>query len=283
MKDLRFMDDYRRFNNLIFLILIFTNIACDNFKLIIPLYNEVDDARMQEYIYCFEKNITNKYIDEILVVYDNSKDDDQNKLLNYLKAKKCKIEYITGRSTFSYCFNLANEIYPNQKIILSNGDIYFDDTLQLLDNFDFIGKLVVLTRWDIMADGSLKLIKKLSLDSWIFKTPIKKFKSDFQMGVPGCEHSITYYAILSDLKLLNPSLSIKSVHVHQTEKRNYQKRIDSIPLPADHKFLMQGYINDLIINQFQPSSKQNSQNNSTQSNFLYFTTQKRMPRIINVY
>ena len=41
--------------------------------------------------------------------------------------------------------------------MLSNGDIFFNETLQALDNYDLTGKMLALTRWSLTAAGNLFL------------------------------------------------------------------------------------------------------------------------------
>lgn len=82
-----------------------TNIpAPGKFKLLTTLYNEKKEKRYREFITCIENNLKNTLIDTIHVVYDTCKDDGQTSvLLEYLKSKKIKISYISGRASFGIC------------------------------------------------------------------------------------------------------------------------------------------------------------------------------------
>ena len=134
----------------------------EKFKLIIGLYNETGIERSNEYITCLKNNMMHDSIDEIHVVYDTSKDDEINYLLNYLKVTKVKISYIQERPSFGYFFNLINNYYPDSKVILSNADIYFNETLRLLENYPLANKFLALTRWDVKEDGSIEIFKQYS-------------------------------------------------------------------------------------------------------------------------
>ena len=122
--------------------------SCKQFVLITSLYNETNEARRQEYITCLKNNITHPMIKKIHIIYDKAKDDKNNNFRTVLKnlamqePKKLKITIISGRPSYSYCFELANTKYPNSSVILSNGDIFFNETLQTLDNYDLTGKML---------------------------------------------------------------------------------------------------------------------------------------------
>lgn len=230
-------------------ILIFSNLFFYNFGLInngfallINLYNEKKLERICEYIICLEENLKNKCIKKIHVIYDTSKDDGNCLLLNYLKRKEVLIKFINKRPTYEDFFNLSNSIYSNSKIIISNADIFFDETLDLLLNYDLNNKFIGLTRWNINKGGRSTLYLPRSQDSWIFQTPIKKFKSDFELGVLGCEHALMYNAIKNKFITLNPCFSIKTHHLHLSGIRNYSKN-DHIKYLPGYEFLKHSYLN----------------------------------------
>lgn len=209
--------------------------ASKPFTLITVLYNETHPQRMQEFITCLEHNLAHPAIHAVHIVYDQIKDDAKNELLTILKRKKLAISYVKGRPTFGYCFNLANSQYPNARIIVCNGDIYFNKTLHALDKVDFANKFFALTRWDVMEDGSLHIFKQfkadgsfddkmsyLSQDAWIFETPLKKFiNPEFHMGTWACDGYIAYQAYISGLDISNPALSVQACHLHQSKIRHW--------------------------------------------------------------
>ncbi|HJZ23198.1 MAG TPA: hypothetical protein VJ201_01975, partial [Candidatus Babeliales bacterium] len=218
---------------LIFFAIFNIQIGAENFKLITVLYNEKNPARTKEYLTCLNHNLNHELIDTILVIYDTSADDQNNTILNYLKTKKVTISYANSRQTYGYCFELANKLYPNSKIILSNADIYFNETLNLLRDYDLTGQFLALTRWNITKDNSLELFKQYprgkfnkdwsesSQDVWIFKTPLHITKAiQIQLGIMNCDSRIAYEAFQSGLKVTNPCLTIQCCHLHRTNIRN---------------------------------------------------------------
>ncbi|MDR3646390.1 MAG: hypothetical protein P4L22_02500 [Candidatus Babeliales bacterium] len=222
---------------------IFLNNLSQGFILFTSLYNETNLDRICEYIICLEANLKNKMIKKIHILYDKSKDDDKCLLHAYLKQKKVIINYISKRPTYEEIFNLSNSIYPKSRIIISNADIYFDESLNLLSNYSLKNKFMGLTRWDVKKGGATKLYRNLSQDSWIYKTPIKNFKSDFELGVLGCENALIEQVLKNKFKAENPCFSIITYHLHLSGIRNYDKQfyIKTGPeyIPLNHSSLGQ--------------------------------------------
>ncbi len=209
------------------------------FVLIIPLYNEINENRTNEYITCLMKNLAHKSIEQVHVIYDTSKDSEKNRIFTYLKNNaNIRITFSNKRPSYEYCFQLANSFYPGKKIILSNADMFFNDTLALLENYDFTNTFFALTRWNCLNDGSLEIFKQYnaqgkfiktdsesSQDVWIFKTPIKHINcDDICLGLMACDSVIAYRAQKSGLIVKNPCLTIQCCHLHLTEKKDYTKQ-----------------------------------------------------------
>ena len=198
-----------------------------NFQLLIPLYDEQNDARINEYIECLNKNLKNKFIDKIHIFYDTTEKTKEKKLLKYLlnkKDDKILIRYTDGRLSYRYCFEYVNKECYGKKIIISNADIYFDDSLRLLEKFNFNNIILALCRWEI----SKKSIKpggyQRLQDSWIFSSPIKVFiPNEIKIGTPSCDNYFVLYAKKNNFLVIDPSLDIKNYHLHLSNVRNYLK------------------------------------------------------------
>ncbi len=205
--------------------------SANRFNLITFLYNETDEDRIAEYITCLKKNLQHALIDKIHVIYDTSKDDGENRILTYMRSQDIDIEYINGRPTYEYCFKVANCLYPNSLVILSNADIYFNDSLNLFELYDFSNKFLALTRWNVLSDNTIAIYTwpggkkaEYSQDAWIFKTPLRKIENGgIFLGEPGCDGKIAKQVFLSGLKVLNPCLSIQCCHFHLSAIRHYEK------------------------------------------------------------
>ncbi|HEB41893.1 MAG TPA: hypothetical protein ENI08_02650 [Candidatus Dependentiae bacterium] len=112
-------------------------------------------------------------------------DKEKNELLQFLCSKDVEITYHSGRPSYGFCFQLAQRNYPEYKIILCNGDIYFNETLTKLVEYDLTGKFLALTRWDERSDSKLVPYRRMrrrdttdSQDAWIFQLPLLPFEQD---------------------------------------------------------------------------------------------------------
>lgn len=140
-------------------------------------------------------------------------------LAEFPNRDKIRQIVIGERLTYERAFRYANE-WPEPVIwLLSNADIYFDDTLRFLSGVDFTDQIFALTRHNVMPDGSLKFMSPEyahgSQDAWIFATPVplEKMFTSFYLGIPGCDHRIAYELIIAGYLVLNPSLTIIVRHL----------------------------------------------------------------------
>ncbi|TET05944.1 hypothetical protein E3J79_04095 [Candidatus Dependentiae bacterium] len=193
------------------------------FTLVTVLYNERNKWRISEYIKCLDINLKHNSIKKICVIYDVSHDEKSQSLPihDYLKSKNVLIQYINGRPTYGYCFFLIKDIFPNSKIIISNADIYFNNTLGILEDYDLTNKFIALTRWNVDARGNLIPFREKGIDmigsqdTWIFQTPLPHFeRDDIHIGTGYCDSCIMYQAHKAGLTVINPCLSIQCCHVH---------------------------------------------------------------------
>ena len=139
-------------------------------------------------------------------------------------------EITSQRLTYKYAFEYANENFPNELVILANNDMFFDNTLLKLENYNMDNKCLALMRHEIVDKGSSCSVQSRpkhisnSQDSWIMKTPIKiPNKSNFNLGIPGCDNYIAYLLSDEGYQVSNPCFDIKSYHLHMTNKRTYKQ------------------------------------------------------------
>lgn len=190
--------------------------------------------RQQEYEEALQKNLDNELIDQIV-------------LIGVKFPEHKKINTISfPRPTYTDFLNIIRSTPKNESSynIIANTDIYFDDTLAEVPKYLRNNEVYALTRWDPVPPTihenlevqkprfSLWKWRKHSQDSWIFNgTPKRKLKADYYLGIPGCDNNFAHKLYQCGYHVSNPSLSIKSYHVHTSQIRTYQRNVDRVPPP----------------------------------------------------
>lgn len=161
-------------------------------------YQDKNPIRQKEIDHCLMKNLCNISLNTIVI---NSQD----------------------RLTFKFFFDRINLVSSDSDVnIVANSDIYFDHTIDIVEKMG-PEQCYALSRWDVTIDGSAKhYISADSQDTWIFKGKIKSnLFSDFNLGYRGCDNRLAFELNKAGYKVTNPSVTIKSYHVQNSNVRNY--------------------------------------------------------------
>lgn len=145
-----------------------------------------------------------------------------------------KVIIVSGRPTFKSLFELTKE-YPDDINVFCNSDIYFPEVelLRMVNK----NECYALTRYEIMRGNVLKHFGRIdSQDAWVFRGSVKEVNAEFTMGMWGCDNKLAYELERSGYKVLNPSLSIITVHVHKDPARNHN-RTEENTVPGPYKQL----------------------------------------------
>jgi hypothetical protein len=195
-------------------------------NLITSYYLCNDSDRQKEINTCLQKNVDNELIENIYLLNDKTYNLDF--LTNNSKIKQFEI-IENGKLLFKDAIEFINSYCYKDNVILSNSDIYFDNTLELLKNEDFNNKMFCLLRYNVLIDGTKDIFRHFgeprsdSQDCWIFKSPLRINTNDlnFSFGTLGCDNM--FASILHDhgYELYNPSYDIITYHLHNIEERNY--------------------------------------------------------------
>src|SRR3989339_482669 len=193
----------------------------DKFYLLISFWNINDQERKKELLFCLKKNIENHYIEKIYIFWEKEPD-----LKNSLFINK-KIENINffDYPTYNKFIDYANLKLSGKKIIIANSDIFFDNSLKLLLNYNLTNKVLALTRYNlekyIANNGGVWERSSNSQDAWIFQSPLNFDKNKFpviKLGYFGCDVWFAYELEKIGKIVLNPSEDIKTWHVHKNCK-----------------------------------------------------------------
>jgi hypothetical protein len=176
-------------------------------RLFVNWYEDANKERQKEIDLCLRKNLANPLLNVIVI-------ESQEKL--------------TYSSFFKRVNNLAQ---ANDISIIANSDIFFDETIALSDRLRAY-EVFALSRWEWYGEGQPANFcnRQDSQDAWIFRGIIRQVNGDFTLGKAGCDNRIAYEFTAAQYKVLNPSKSIKTYHVHNTGIRNYNPN-DVVPQP----------------------------------------------------
>ena len=197
--------------------------------LITSYYTTLNKERQDEIDKCLIINNNNKFIEKIYLLGNEYFD------LSFIENKqKDKIEQIIISNEKKYrlryddCIKFINNKLKNKICILSNSDIYFDETLSLINKERMENKLYALLRYDEIDNNKIiftrfNLPRNDSQDCWIFKSPLNVNidKLNFEFGTLGCDSILAGILYDNNINISNPSLDIITTHVHLTEYRTY--------------------------------------------------------------
>lgn len=191
------------------------------FNLITSYYHSPNDERQQELNQCLIHNSKNPHIKTIYLLnaqiynLDFVDQEYRSKIVQFTVSDENKDRL------YYYCaIQFTNNYLHGQRCIVSNSDIYFDDTLNLLENVDFNNKLFALSKYE---DGVLHERTIDSQDSWVFSSPLKVDIStlNFKFGHPGCDNIFAGLVMKSGYYVSNPCKTIKTHHLHKSDYRTY--------------------------------------------------------------
>lgn len=140
-----------------------------------------------------------------------------------------KVISVKERPTYNSLFELTKD-YPSDINIISNSDIFFTENI-LQSKYIKDNQCYALSRWDYVSGGSVKFHNRSdSQDVWIFRGECKIKTANFFMGLPGCDNRVAHEFKENGYEVLNPALSIRAIHLHLSNKRNYTSK-DTVSKP----------------------------------------------------
>lgn len=212
-------------------------------RLFTSYYDEKHHWRKAELDACLLNNIQNRFIDQIIVLVEGQW---ESVIIDNSVPVKAMVTWVgvevpiqddkiitiktQGRPTFSNFFDEINRFASEDDIsIISNSDIYFDDTLELVKGMK-PNECYALSRHEVNEDGSEGMFIQKNGDSsdvWVFKGKIQPMSyTDFGLGILGTDNRIAYEIKQAGYNITNPCLDIKAWHLHCSNIRNYDPLID---------------------------------------------------------
>jgi LPS sulfotransferase NodH len=202
----------------------------EGFHLIVSMYYEGNQKRLNEYRVCFEENILNKSINKIHVFIEH----DTKQCLrlitqfDFLKSHKVVIiPFLSNKKrnvSYKDMVDYANNRLNGKDVIFANADIYFDESIRLAMKFNLSNSVLALTRWnkEEYLDRNAQIWKRhsWSQDSWVFRAPLDCNCNDIKLGWIKCDNRFAYELNEKGYKVLNPSETIKTWHVHENTSQD---------------------------------------------------------------
>ena len=207
----------------------FENDNGNKIVLITEYFKHDNEIRQREINNSINKNINNKFINKVYLLNETDTKYPTN-------SEKIENIFINKRSTFEDSFKIANKFQKGTIVIISNNDISFDNTLNILQKINLHNTVICLGRRSYKNSNKLEYWTKkgLSQDSWIFKTPIKiPNNTNFNFGTSGCDHHIAYLLKSIGYNLINIPYDIKAEHNHSSNIRIWLKR----PISFNNKMI----------------------------------------------
>jgi hypothetical protein len=197
--------------------------------LLTDYYKNPRPERAEELDMCFLENVYSKEFDHIHIFA-------QSPLPIEEVPTNVSIIPIGDRLTYQYYINYAtNNIPEGDIVVLSNADIFFDESITKVKDINLSDKVLALTRfcpyhghW-IDEHGRVTLYHNhnRSQDVWIWKNTLQMLKGDynFKLGTLGCDNKIAYQFTLDGYQVWNPSLSIIVYHKHRERNDEVDHRL----------------------------------------------------------
>lgn len=201
-------------------------------NLFVAYYKDKNEARQKELDFCLGHNIRNKLINHVYLFSETGS------LPEITKRKKVTVVKCPRRTYFADYINCIEKFKLNNCWnIVSNSDIFFGETLSLLNQHQFPENIfMALSRHDVtfdadMAEFTAKLHRHSdSQDVWIMKgNPLKNTAEPKAMlkflwvllGKAGCDNRFAWVFHHFLFRLINPCVDIKIYHYHTSDIKHY--------------------------------------------------------------
>jgi hypothetical protein len=218
----------------------------DDIYLITQFFIPSNLERKKELIFCLKENININIFKKIFLINEREYTKEELELNDNQMTNVIQIIFtnqnLGQRMKYIHPFLLIELQKIKGYILISNSDIFFDNTLLnirrtslsiqksiyalLRFEFEFNNLNQNLSFEDKKTQSKLFGPRPDSQDTWIFHTnfiPSKQeiIKCNFELGIPGCDNSIAYLFHSFGYQIYNEPFIIKTYHYHTTNIRNY--------------------------------------------------------------
>lgn len=201
----------------------------DPLVLIQQYYVPPQAKRAKELYKCLVKNLECPFVDKIILCMEDLKaplpPDPSNKITKVL---------MKNRITYGNCIEVIQKHVPAGNIVVfANTDIYIESSWHSIWSVDLQDVFLALLRWEDPVDTSQqpKMFgpRSDSQDTWVIHSNSVLSRTwnmaalDIPFGKSGCDNAILVEFLRQKFVIANPAMSLRTMHVHQSEIRNYVK------------------------------------------------------------
>jgi len=170
-----------------------------------------NEPREEELVHCIKHNLDQPFFSRVFIFCERG-------YLPPIEHPKLEFVSVSDRPTYGAYFEFANKSLLGEFVVVSNTDIKYDSTMELLASLPpsrWDNHLFCITR--VNEDGQLQ--NQWSQDTWVFKAPICKMQDDIILGIDGCDTYLAQKAVEAGLTVSNPCHSVRCHHYHRSGGR----------------------------------------------------------------
>jgi hypothetical protein len=188
--------------------------------------------RSKELYKCLVKNLESPFVDKIILCMESL-----SSPLPPDPAGKITKVLMKNRISYKNCIEVIQKHVPAGHIVVfANTDIYLDPaTWQSVWSVDLHDVFMALLRWEEPPDDASGQEPKMfgprsdSQDTWVIHSDSVLSRTwnmpalDIPFGKSGCDNAILVEFLRQKFVVVNPAMTLRTMHVHQSEIRNYVK------------------------------------------------------------
>ena len=187
--------------------------------------------RMAEITKCLVNNLLCPFVDKTVLLTE----EDMSAHIPKPSPEKVLQEIVKKRLTYAMVIKWIKEkAPPNTICVFANSDIYLDITWSAVWSTKLEGRFLSLLRYEAVegVPNDQHILfgpRPDSQDTWAILSDSVKEKTwkyedlDFPFGKAGCDNAINMEMLRAGFLVVNPSLTIKTHHVHESPLRTYDK------------------------------------------------------------
>ncbi|EAR50129.1 hypothetical protein OG2516_18965 [Oceanicola granulosus HTCC2516] len=195
--------------------------------LFVPFYTPRDPERAAELQTCLETNLASGLFERIVLLQD----DDTPRPGDDPRLVQVRLE---SRPTYRDWLRQARALCPGGIAVLANSDILFDTTIRRLRELFAAdpGAFVALSRHERRGEETWPHPNpRRSQDTWAMLPEAEVDETmahqlEIPLGTVRCDNKVAYLFAINGFRLHNPMHQIRSVHLHESEIRYYDRTGD---------------------------------------------------------